>query len=71
MRGTTGRPRGGVPARRHVDPRCQIHGHAFVAVYLFDAAGKLLEARIDDMGEYGTLDGEAWGRRVEQRFTEL
>ena|SRR5947209_4564147 len=55
----------------HVDPKCAIHGHAFVAVYLFDATGKLLEAKIDDMGELGTLDAAAWGRRVDQRFDEL
>lgn len=55
----------------HVDPKCQIHGHAFVAVYLFNVEGELLEAQIDDMGPYGTLDGEAWRRQAEQRFTEL
>jgi hypothetical protein len=30
----------------HVDTQCVLHGHAFVAVYLFNVAGKLLEARI-------------------------
>src|SRR5207248_1676058 len=55
----------------HVDEKCQIHGHAFVAVYLFNAAGKLLEANIDDMGERGALQGNAWGDMVEQRFGEL
>ena len=55
----------------HVDPKCPIHGHAFVAVYLFNVAGKLLEARIDDMGMLGTLDAEAWAAMVDRRFDEL
>ena len=55
----------------HVDTRCAVHGHAFVAVYLFNAAGKLLEARIDDVGAYASLDGAAWELVVEQRFREL
>ena len=55
----------------HVDERCAVHGHAFVAVYLFNAAGKLLEARIEDMGVYADLDGAGWGNMLEKRFGEL
>src|SRR5688500_6644049 len=55
----------------HVDTRCRVHGHAFVAIYLFNVAGKLVEARIDDMGAYATLDRGAWERTVDQRFHEL
>jgi hypothetical protein len=55
----------------HVDTRCSIHGHAFVAVYLFNAAGKLVEAKVDDMGAYGSLDATAWESRVEEQFRDL
>src|SRR5437879_483726 len=55
----------------HVDTRCAVHGHAFVAVYLFNAAGKLLEAKIDDMGPYASLDAVAWEGRIEERLREL
>jgi hypothetical protein len=55
----------------HVDPKCRIHGHAFVALYFFNVEGTLLEAKIDDVGELGSVDREAWCRLVDQRFSEL
>jgi hypothetical protein len=55
----------------HVDTRCAVHGHAFVAVYTFNAAGELLKAEIDDMGTYAAVDGGMWTRTVERRFHEL
>ena len=46
-------------------------GSEYVALYLFDATGKLLEARIDDFGPRTAVD-EAKRRRVyEQRLREL
>src|SRR5687768_2069642 len=46
-------------------------GCEFVALYLFDAAGRLLEARIDAFGPRATMD-EAERRRVyEERLREL
>lgn len=53
------------------DVACPVHGHAFVAVFLFNVSGKLLEAKIDDVGACGTLDREAWGQLEEQRVREL
>jgi hypothetical protein len=45
-------------------------GSEFVAMYLFDATGKLLEARIDDFGPRAVQDREK--RQVfEQRLREL
>lgn len=55
----------------HVDTRCRVHGHAFVALYLFNVAGTLLDARIDDVGVHANLDGAAWGNRIETVFREL
>ncbi len=34
-------------------------GREFIALYLFDSAGRLIEARIDDLGPRATLDREA------------
>jgi hypothetical protein len=49
----------------------QSDGREFVALYLFDAAGKLLEAKIDAFGPRANLD-EAVRRRVyQQRLDEL
>jgi hypothetical protein len=39
-------------------------GSGFVALYLFDAKGKLLEAKVEDFGPRKTLDHE---RRIEVR----
>jgi hypothetical protein len=33
-------------------------GREFIALYLFDSAGKLIEARIEDLGPRATLDHE-------------
>ncbi|MET4727283.1 hypothetical protein ABIE09_001077 [Lysobacter enzymogenes] len=46
-------------------------GNEFVALYLFDAAGALLEARIDEFGPRAQLDLEARNRVYEQRLAEL
>jgi hypothetical protein len=35
-------------------------GGEFVVLYLFDAKGKLLEARIEDFGPRATLDDNWW-----------
>ncbi len=37
-------------------------GREFIALYLFDSAGRLIEARIEDLGPRATLDRE--GRRA-------
>jgi hypothetical protein len=42
-------------------------GSEFVALYLFDAAGKLLEARIEDFGPRAALDDEK-RREVHDRW---
>ncbi len=46
-------------------------GGEFVALYLFDAAGKLLEAHIDDLGPRATLNEEESLRVQERRLREL
>jgi hypothetical protein len=43
----------------------------FIAVYLFDADGKLLEARIDDLGTRAGLDETAAKKKLDQRLAEL
>ena len=40
-------------------------------MYLFDAAGKLLEAKIDAFGPRATVDDEALRRVYQQRLQEL
>jgi hypothetical protein len=42
-----------------------------VALYLFDAEGRLLEARIDDLGTRAGLDEECARIAVERRLAEL
>jgi hypothetical protein len=46
-------------------------GSEFVALYLFDAAGALLRARIDDFGPRATMDREKRRQLCEQRLQEL
>jgi hypothetical protein len=46
-------------------------GREFLAVYIFDAEGKLVEARIDDRGPHSELDREQARRLLEQRMSEL
>jgi hypothetical protein len=46
-------------------------GRAFLAVFLFDQAGALLEARIDDLGTRANLDKAATGALVDKRVAEL
>lgn len=46
-------------------------GGEFVALYLFDAAGKLLEATIDAFGPRATMNEEERRRVYEQRLNEL
>ena len=46
-------------------------GREFLAVYLFDANGKLLEARIDDLGPRSELDRDQARRTLERRLAEL
>ena len=54
-----------VPALRD-DP-----GREFLAVYLFDREGKLLEARIDDLGTRKELDRDHARSLLAQRLGEL
>ncbi|HVX85799.1 MAG TPA: hypothetical protein VH253_13540 [Phycisphaerae bacterium] len=46
-------------------------GGEFVALYLFDADGKLLEAKIDELGPRATMDREKARRLYDQRLKEL
>jgi hypothetical protein len=46
-------------------------GGEFVALYLFDAAGKLLEARIDAFGPRATMDEVERRRVYDERLREL
>ena len=46
-------------------------GNEFVALYLFDAAGKLLEAKIDEFGPRATLDDGERRRVYDRRLQEL
>jgi hypothetical protein len=46
-------------------------GNEFVALYLFDEAGKLLDAIIDEFGPRATLNEEQRRRMYEQRLQEL
>jgi hypothetical protein len=46
-------------------------GREFIAVYLFDADGTLLEARIDDLGIRSEVDEDAAHELIERRVAEL
>jgi hypothetical protein len=46
-------------------------GNEFVALYLFDEAGKLLDAIIDEFGPRAALNVEERDRTYEQRLHEL
>lgn len=46
-------------------------GREFLALYLFDAKGKLLEATIDDLGGRATMDREKRVSLRDQRLKEL
>ncbi len=46
-------------------------GREFIALYLFDAKGLLLEARIDDLGTRADLETEAAKRIYGERLAEL
>jgi hypothetical protein len=46
-------------------------GREFLAVYLFDSDGKLLEARIDDLGPRAEVDPDKTRVLVEQRMAEI
>ena len=47
------------------------YGHEFVALYLFNREGQLLEAKIDDFGPRATCDESKRTNLVEQRLREL
>ncbi len=49
----------------------KLHGCEFIALYLFDATGKLLEARIDDLGPRAKLDREKARDLYAQHLAEL
>lgn len=46
-------------------------GGEFIALYLFDADGKLLEAKIDELGPRAKLDEERANKLYDQRLEEL
>ncbi|HSZ62595.1 MAG TPA: hypothetical protein VK828_12410 [Terriglobales bacterium] len=46
-------------------------GREFIAIYIFDAKGKLVEARIDDLGPRSELGRKQARRLLEQRMSEL
>ncbi len=46
-------------------------GSEFVALYVFDATGKLLEAKIDDFGPRATLDDKMRREVFDRRLKEL
>ena len=48
-----------------------VSGNEFVALYLFDEAGKLLDAIIDEFGPRATMDKEVRDGTYEQRLQEL
>ena len=54
-----------------VPARGSAPGSEYLAAYLFDSQGALLEARIDDLGSRATLDGEYAARLLERRLAEL
>lgn len=46
-------------------------GGEFIALYIFDIDGKLLEAKIDELGPRSTMDNEKARRLYDQRLKEL
>jgi hypothetical protein len=46
-------------------------GREFLAVYIFDPDGKLVESRIDDLGLRSELDQDRARQLLEQRMSEL
>jgi hypothetical protein len=46
-------------------------GREFLAVYIFDSKGKLIEARIDDLGPRSELDQDQARQLLERRMSEL
>jgi hypothetical protein len=46
-------------------------GREFIAIYLFDAKGRLLEARIDDLGPRSSVDSQQAEALFKQRISEL
>lgn len=46
-------------------------GAEFIALYIFDTDGTLLEAKIDELGPRATLDKDKAKRLYEQRLKEL
>jgi hypothetical protein len=46
-------------------------GREFLAVYIFDPNGKLVEAKIDDLGPRSALDPDHARHLLEQRVSEL
>lgn len=52
-------------------PALQDAGNEFLALYLFDENGNLLDAKIDEFGSRGTMDDDAAWELRETRLTEL
>ena len=53
------------------DSRTGWAGAEYIALFLFDEAGALLEARIDDMGSRQTLDREHYEKKDLARLADL
>jgi hypothetical protein len=54
-----------------VPAKAEVAGAEFVALYLFHAAGQLMEAVIDNFGPRATLDNDARRQVYERRLREL
>ena len=52
-------------------PATRDAGREFIAVYIFDQQGKLLEARIDDLGPRATVDHAQAAQLFERRLADL
>lgn len=53
------------------EPAINGPGAEFIALYLFDGEGNLLEARIDELGPRASLDKQHAAKLFEQRLAEL
>lgn len=58
-------------ATRPFMPAIHGEGRQFIAVYLFDSQGKLLNARIDDLGPRATVDFGYTEQLFKSRIAEL
>jgi hypothetical protein len=52
-------------------PPIKTPGREFIAIYIFDSSGRLVEARIDDLGPRGSLDPKRAKALFDRRIDEL